>query len=155
LALGFIQQQSQSQMTANLSPVARPSNAVDITREDLASIVSVYKRNSKRLNSFGALGVLGGVVAALTMIGIGHVTGMADDWIPFFIFLMYGLGAISLALEWVSRRRMVDRIQIYCVACSEPLLGSGNPRKVTSRAQAVVISGCCSHCGRSFVANEA
>ena len=136
---------------ANPSPAARPSNAVDITREDLASIVSVYKRESKRLNLLGALGALGGVVVSLTMIGIGQVIGMLDDWIPFFIFIMYGLGAISLTLEWVYRRRLVDRIQIYCAACSEPLLGSGNPRKVASRAQAVVASGCCSHCGRSFV----
>jgi hypothetical protein len=142
-------------MNSNVPLTAPASNAIAVTREDLASVVTVYKRESKRLNLLGALGALGGVVVGLTMIGIGQVFGMLDDWIPFFILIMYALGAMSLVLEWVHRRRLVNRIQIHCVGCGEPLLGSGNPRKVTSRAQSVVATGCCTNCGRSFIANEA
>ena len=140
---------------SDLSPAARSSSTVDITREDLASLVTVYKRESKRLNLLGTLGALGGVVVGVTMIGIGQIVGMIDDWIPFFILIMYALAATALVLEWVYRRRMVDGIQIFCAGCSTPLLGSGNPRKVASRAQLTVATGCCSNCGRSFIANEA
>ncbi len=137
---------------SDLSAISSSVNAVGITREDLASVVAVYKRESKRLNSLGALGMLGGVVVGVTLTGIGQLFGWVDDWIPFFMFIMYALGATALGLEWVYRRRMVERIQIPCAFCHAPLISSGNPTRVASRAEIIVATGCCSSCGHSFVA---
>ena len=139
---------------SDLSETSSSSNAVGITREDLASVVAVYKRESKRLNLLGALGMLGGVVMGVSLIGIGQLFGMVDDWIPFFMFTMYAVAIAALVLEWVYRHRMVERIQIPCAYCNAPLLGAGNPKKVAFRAEVTVATGCCSNCGHSFVTNE-
>ncbi len=56
---------------SDLPPISSSIDAVGISREDLASVVAVYKRESERLNSLGALGMLGGVVVGVTLIGIG------------------------------------------------------------------------------------
>ena len=139
---------------SDMSATSSSIDAVGISREDLASVVAVYKRESKRLNSLDAFGMLGGVVVGVSLIGIGQLFGLADDWIPFFMLIMYATGATALGLEWVYRRRMVERIQIPCAFCHAPLISSGSPTRVASRAEIIVATGCCSSCGHSFAARE-
>lgn len=132
------------------------SPSMQITRDDLASVVAVYRRESKRLNTLGALGMFGAVAIGLGLIGLSQVLGWVDDWLPVFMILMYALGAAALIAEWVARRRMVERIQVQCAHCDAPLLGSGIPRGVLSRAEMTVATGWCSRCGGDFtgVQNE-
>lgn len=129
---------------------ASSSPGVEITRDDLASVVGVYRRESERLNKLGALGMLAATAIGLILVGISQVLGMVDDWIPIFMILGWVLMGAALIAEWVARRRVVDRIQINCLHCDSPLLGSGSPKSVLSRAKDTVAMGSCSVCGQDF-----
>jgi hypothetical protein len=94
--------------------------------------------------------MLGAAAIGPIMFGISQALGMVDDWVSVFFILTWVLMAAALIAEWVARRRVVDRIQINCLHCDSPLLGSGSPKSVLARAKDTVATGSCSVCGQDF-----
>ena len=142
----------------NRSNAIAPPHVLDasqLTRDDLASVLSEYERESKRLNSRGALGMLGGVIVALVLLGVNQMLATSDDWIPLISLTIYGTVLGSMALEWWYRRRMIERLQIECGSCGQPFLKGGTSKEVIRRAELIIATGRCARCGHSFVDNQA
>lgn len=133
---------------------SRLSDPARLTRDDLATLVTAYEAESKRLNSRGASGMLAGVIIAMVLLGIGRAFSTSDDWIPLISIFLYAAIFGSLGVEWWYRRRMTEQLQIECAFCSQPLFNGSNSKDVIRRAELIAASGRCSRCGHEFVHTE-
>ncbi len=126
-----------------------------MTRADLAAVVAVYRRESKKFDSLTSLGLGGGFVMGWLLVFLRPAFGLIDDYNPVF-----GLGGLTAGLALVGaaslyRRRALAELQLRCASCDTPLLGRGKWKDVASRAELVVATGVCPSCGSEFVATEA
>ncbi len=126
-------------------------NPADITRSDLAAVVSVYERKTKKFDSLHTLGLWGGLVLGWLLVGLRPAFGLIDDYDIMFFLGGWGIGmALMGAVAW-NRRKALAELDLPCAACSTPLLGRGDRKAVVSRAELVIATGVCPRCGSAFI----
>jgi len=140
---------------SNLGSAHVTSNPSQITRSDLAAVVAVYKRESKKFNSLSNLGLWGGFVLGWLLVALRPAFGLIDDYDIMFFLGGFGPGlAVWGAASWY-RRRMLAELHLPCASCGTALLGRGDRKEVVSRAELIISTGVCPSCGSEFVAPAA
>ena len=126
-------------------------NPAHITRSDLAAVVSVYERKSKRFDSLHTLGLWGGIVLGWLLVGLRPAFGLIDDHNITFLLGGCGIGlAVVGAVAW-NRRKALAELDLPCASCATPLLGKGDRKEIVTRAQLVIATGVCPRCGSAFI----
>ena len=136
---------------SDLSSAHVPLNPAHIARSDLAAVVSVYERKSRKFDSLHALGLWGGLVLGWLLVGLRPAFGLIDDYNIMFFLGGWGTGlALMGAVAW-NRRKALAELDLPCASCGTPLLGRGNRKEVVSRAQLIIATGVCPRCGSAFI----
>ena len=147
-------------MRQALSPHSR-ANPSRFTRDDVAAVTSVYKRETVRFNRWGSGLLIAGLLTGALLMGIADFFGWAQSLDPFFLLGGWALGLGGMAVASGRRRRAMVDINLHCGTCSTPLIQPGslfrpNSDKVAlARAELIVATGGCPTCGGDFLAVEA
>ena len=126
-----------------------------MTRADLAAVVAVYRKESKKFDSLTSWGLWGGVVTGWLLVLLRPALGLINDWNPVFFLGGVTIGLATVGAAFWHRRRALAELQLRCASCDTPFLGRGKWKDVVSRAELVVTTGVCPSCGNEFVATEA
>ncbi|HEU4746930.1 MAG TPA: hypothetical protein VFS56_00405 [Gemmatimonadaceae bacterium] len=140
---------------SDLTSAHDASNPSHITRSDLAAVVEVYRRKSKKFDSLQTLGLWGGLVLGWLLLGLRPAFGLIDDYDPMFFFGGWGIGLTVMGAAAWNRRKAFAELDLPCASCGTPLLGRGNRKDVVSRAELVIATGVCPSCGSEFIAPAA
>jgi hypothetical protein len=133
------------------SPAHVRLNPAHITRTDLAAVVSVYERKSRKFDSLHTLGLWGGLVLGWLLVGLRPAFGLIDDYNIMFFLGGWGIGLTLVgAVAW-NRRKALSELDVPCASCGTPLLGRGDRKEVVSRAELVITTGVCPRCGSAFI----
>ena len=136
---------------SDLSSAPVQLNPAHITRSDLAAVVSVYERKSKKFDSLQSLGLWGGLVLGWVLVGLRPAFGLIDDHNITFFLGGFGLGLAVMGRAAWNRRKTLAELDLPCASCGKPLLGRGDLKEVVSRAELVIATGVCPRCGSQFI----
>ena len=128
---------------------------VALTRADLATVATVYRRENKRFNLWGTAALIGGLTLGVVLLTARERLGWPDGLDPIFLFGGWATGLGAALPLYLRRRRAVAGLRLECPNCGAALLGElsrfgGN----TARADIVVATGACVECGQQVAAEH-
>ncbi len=137
------------------------SNPSLLTRDDIATVTSVYKRETVKFNRWASAGLVGGLLTGAAAMGVADMLAWAQSWDPIFLLGGWVLGIGGMALARRQRRRNLADINLHCETCSTPLIEDvsgffrpNSDKQAIARAEMIVATGGCPTCGADFLADE-
>ncbi len=133
------------------------SNPARLTRDDIATVTAVYRRETSRFNRWAFAGLFGGLSTGALLMGIADVLGWGETWDPFFLLTGWALALGGFALAGRRRRRALAEINLHCGTCSSPLIEPvslfrpNSDKQALARAEIIVATGNCPTCGNGFI----
>ncbi len=136
-------------------PPPVPAAPHALTRDDLAAVAAVYRREHARFQRRGTASVFGGLAIGAMLLTLGDTLGWPAVWQPVFFAGGWLLALGGVAHFWRRRRRVLSSMDLRCASCEMALLKAAPPRTGLTRADLIVATGICPTCGQPFLAAEA
>lgn len=139
-------------MTGDRPPVAPSAGSVvPLTRDDVAAVVTIHRRELARFNRRGSASIIGALAFTALLLTAAEHFGWSDGWMPVILLSGWGVGIAGVALAWRHHRRSVAGLQLQCASCGAPLVDTWRSRDALARADLVVATGNCPRCGHAFI----
>ena len=132
--------------------VVRSRDPLALRREDLAVLVEACQREKRSWRQWiwVALGI-GGLLAAESLIVVGEYLGWSASLSPIFFFGGWAVMLAAGAELWRRSRSLRRRYRFECPTCHAELLDGLRGPRAMARAEVVIATGTCTHCGTTIL----